>query len=131
MCTGKGYLAAAATKHGALKEGMEVSREMIEWARANHPSIPFREGDAEPLPYDDRSLDHIVRAYGHVRGPNAKQAIAETFRVLKPGGRYAFTLWRAHSDGYFQIVIDAIGQSGKTDVGLPPSPLFFRFDASQ
>ena len=117
VCTGTGYLAAAAAKRGALAEGLDFSREMVERARANHPTVPFREGDAEQLPYDDRSFDHVVCAFGHLHLPNADQAIAEALRVLKPGGRYAFAVWRAHPEGYFQIVIDAIGRYGKTDVG--------------
>jgi ubiquinone/menaquinone biosynthesis C-methylase UbiE len=131
VCTGTGYLAAAAAKRGALAEGLDFSREMVERARANHPTVRFREGDAEQLPYDDRSFDHVLCAFGHLHLPNADQAIAEALRVLKPGGRYAFAVWRAHPDGYFPSVIDAIGRYGKTDVGLPPSPPFFRFGDPQ
>jgi ubiquinone/menaquinone biosynthesis C-methylase UbiE len=77
VCTGTGYLAAAAAKRGALAEGLDFSREMVERARANHPNVAFREGDAEQLPYDDRSFDHVVCAFGHLHLPNADQAIAE------------------------------------------------------
>ena len=38
---------------------------------------------------------------------------------------------RPGHDGYFPSVIDAIGRYGKTDVGLPPSPPFFRFGDPQ
>lgn len=127
VCTGTGHLAAAAVARGALAEGLDFSRQMVERARANHPGVPFCEGDAEQLPYDDRSFDRVVCAFGHLHLSNADQAIAEAHRVLKPGGRYAFAVWRAHPDGYFQSVMDAIGRHGKTDVGLPPSPPFFRF----
>jgi SAM-dependent methyltransferase len=131
VCTGTGYLAAAAAKRGALAEGLDFSGEMVERARANTPNVPFHEGDAEQLPYDDRSFDHVVCAFGHLHLANADQAIEEAFRVLKPGGRYAFASWRADPDGYFQSVVDAIGRYGKTDVGLPPSPPFFRFGEPQ
>jgi SAM-dependent methyltransferase len=77
VCTGTGYLAAAAAKRGALAEGVDFSREMVEQARVNHSAVPFREGDAEQLPYDDRSFDHVVCAFGHLHLPNADQAIAE------------------------------------------------------
>jgi SAM-dependent methyltransferase len=131
VCTGTGHLAAAAAARGALAEGLDFSREMVERACANHPGVSFREGDAEQLPYDDRSFDHVVCAFGHLHLPNADQAIAEAFRVLKPAGRYAFAVWRAHSEGYFGSVMDAISRHGKTDVGLPPSPPFFRFGDPQ
>jgi SAM-dependent methyltransferase len=131
VCTGTGYLAVAATKRGALAEGLDFSLEMVERARANYPTVSFREGDAEQLPYDDRSFDHVVCAFGHLHLANADQAVAEAFRALKPGGRYAFATWRAHPDGYFQSVMDAISRFGKTDVGLPPSPPFFRFGDPQ
>jgi ubiquinone/menaquinone biosynthesis C-methylase UbiE len=131
VCTGTGNLAAAATKRGALAEGLDFSREMIDRARSNHTATTFREGDAEQLPYNDQSFDHVVCAFGHLHLPNADQAIAEAFRVLKPVGEYVFAVWRAHPDGYFQGVMDAIGRYGKTDVGLPPSPPFFRFGDPQ
>ena len=127
VCSGTGYLAAAAARRGAVAEGLDFAREMVDQARANHPTVSFREGDAERLPYDDSSFDHVVSAFGHLHLPNADHAIEEAFRVLKPGGRYAFAVWRAHPDGYFQTVVDAIGRYGTTDVGLPPSPPFFRF----
>ena len=73
--TGTGYLAAAAAKRGALAEGLDFSREMVERARANHPTVRFREGDAEQLPYDDRSFDHVLCAFGHLHLTNADQAI--------------------------------------------------------
>jgi ubiquinone/menaquinone biosynthesis C-methylase UbiE len=127
VCSGTGHLTAAAAKRGAFAEGLDFSREMVEQARTNHRTVMFREGDAEQLPYDDRSFDHVVCAFGHLHLPDADKAIAEAFRVLQPGGRYAFAVWCARPDGYFQSVIDAIGRHGTTDVGLPPAPPFFRF----
>lgn len=131
VCTGTGYLSAAAAKRGALAEGLDFAREMVERAHANHPTIPFREGDAEQLPFDDHSFDHVVCGFGLLHLSDADQAIAEACRVLKPGGRYAFAVWRAHPDRYFQVVMDAIARYGKTEVGLPPSPPFFRFGDPQ
>jgi ubiquinone/menaquinone biosynthesis C-methylase UbiE len=131
VCTGTGYLAAAAAKRGAPAEGLDFSRDMVERARTNYPAVSFREGDAELLPYDDQSFGHVVCAFGHLHLANPDQAVAEAFRVLKPGGRYAYASWRAHPDGYFPSVVDAIGRHGTTDVGLPPSPPFFRFGDPQ
>jgi SAM-dependent methyltransferase len=59
---------------------------------------------------------------------NADEAMAETLRVLKPGGRYAFTAWHGPDRGgeMFALVMNAVEQHGTLDVDLPPAPPMFR-----
>jgi SAM-dependent methyltransferase len=56
------------------------------------------------------------------------QAIVEAHRVLRSGGRFAFTVWAppGKCEG-FAIVLDAIAAHGRTDVPMPEGPPFFRF----
>jgi SAM-dependent methyltransferase len=67
----------------------------------------------------------------HLARPEA--AIAEAFRVLEPGGRYAFTVWAKPDEAVgFGVVLRAMETHGRTDVGLPDGPPFFRFsDAAE
>ena len=53
----------------------------------------------------------------------------EASRILRPGGRFAFTTWLPPDQGFdlFGIVLGAIRQHGTLDVPLPPAPPPFRF----
>ncbi len=47
----------------------------------------------ETLPYANASFDVVLSQFGHMFALRAEVAIAEMFRVLKPGGRIAFSTW--------------------------------------
>ena len=55
--------------------------------------IDFIEGDAEALPYPDASFDVVLSQFGHIFAPRPAVAVKEMLRVLKPGGRIAFSTW--------------------------------------
>src|SRR5688572_16202943 len=57
VASGPGYVAAAAAARGARVVGIDFSAPMVAMARRRHPSIEFREGDAEALPIADGSVD--------------------------------------------------------------------------
>jgi len=62
----------------------------------------------------------------HLEQP--QRAVAEAFRVLRPGGRYAFTVWDVPENAVaFGIILQAIQIHGNMDVPLPAGPPFFRF----
>ncbi|MDR3422335.1 MAG: bifunctional demethylmenaquinone methyltransferase/2-methoxy-6-polyprenyl-1,4-benzoquinol methylase UbiE [Xanthobacteraceae bacterium] len=50
--------------------------------------IAFIEGNAEKLPFPDRSFDAATIAFGIRNVPRIEAALAEAFRVLKIGGRF-------------------------------------------
>ena len=91
LACGPGLVAAAAVGRRALPVGLDFSSAMIALARADHPGIRFEEGDAEVLPFADEAFDAVVANFGihHVAEPN--RALTEARRVLRPGGRVAFT----------------------------------------
>ena len=128
VASGPGFIAAAAAQRGASVSGLDFARAMVVAARRRHPSIAFREGDAEALPFADGSFDAVVMNFGmlHLARPDA--AIAEARRVLRPGGRYAFTVWAPPERAVgFGMTLRAIEQLGNQDVPLPDGPPFFRF----
>jgi len=129
VCTGTGHLAGAAAKKGALAEGLDFAEEMVAKAKSNYPTVTFRTGDAEQLPYESNLFDFVVCAFGHLHFADADRAITEAARVLRPGGRYAFTVWCGPDQGseFFQILMEAIKAHGGPDVSLPPGPPLFRF----
>jgi len=50
--------------------------------------VSFVEGNAETLPFPDRSHDAYTIAFGIRNVPRIEVALAEAFRVLRPGGRF-------------------------------------------
>jgi demethylmenaquinone methyltransferase / 2-methoxy-6-polyprenyl-1,4-benzoquinol methylase len=56
--------------------------------RAGAEAIAFAEGNAESLPFADRSFDAATIAFGIRNVPRIDAALAEAFRVLKIGGRF-------------------------------------------
>ena len=70
---------------------------LLERARHNASvaavDIDFTEGDAEALPYPDGSFDVVVSQYGHIFAPRPAVVLKEMLRVLKKGGRLAFSTW--------------------------------------
>jgi demethylmenaquinone methyltransferase / 2-methoxy-6-polyprenyl-1,4-benzoquinol methylase len=50
--------------------------------------VTFEHGNAEELPYPDRSFDCVTIAFGIRNVPRIERALAEAHRVLKIGGRF-------------------------------------------
>ncbi len=100
--------------------------EVGQAAARNYPTIPFREGDTESLPYGSGSFDYVVCAFGimHLQQPEA--AVAEAHRILRPNGMYAFTQW-ALNDDLLRIVSVAIAEHGRSDLDVPQAPPPMRF----
>ena len=132
VACGPGYVAAAAVARGAVAMGMDFSSEMVEEARGRYPGIDFREGDAEQLPLSDSSFDAVVMNFGMLHLGRPETAIREAHRVLRSGGRLAFTVWSTPDKAAgFGIVLGAIQKYGNFNVPIPPGPPFFRFSDTE
>ena len=129
VACGTGDLAAAAAKRGAHAEGLDFAATMVAKASAIHSSARFKEGDAERLPYPDSTFDAVSCSFGLLHLQNPEEAVREVRRVLKDGGRYAFTVWCSPDQGgdFFKLVLEAVQRHGSLDVPLPPAPPIFRF----
>lgn len=127
VCCGTGLVAAEAADREASVVGLDISEAMIAAAKAKGLPVEFQAGDAEALPFADASFDRVVCNFGLYHLPEPDRAIAEAARVLKPGGRYAFTTWCGpDTSPLFRIIPEAIQAHGTPDVGLPPAPPPFR-----
>lgn len=128
VATGPGYAAAAAAERGASAAGVDFSAAMVAEARRHFPAVEFREGDAEDLPFPDNTFDAVVMNFGLLHLGRPEQALAEAWRVLRPGGRVGFTVWARQEQAIgFNIVLGAVQTHGNLNVPLPPGPPFFRF----
>src|SRR5207244_10116574 len=94
-------VAVTAARLGAQVTGLDLTPALLEKARENakvaEVSIEFIEGDAEALSFSDASFDVVLSQFGHMFAPRPQVAIAEMLRVLKSGGRIAFSTWPPES----------------------------------
>ncbi len=72
--------------------GVDMTPEMVEKARdnakkGNYSNVEFRLGEIENLPASDNSVDAVISNCVINLVPNKDRVFAETFRVLRPGGR--------------------------------------------
>ena len=128
VASGPGYVAAAAAARGGEATGVDFSAVMVADARRQYPNVAFREGDAEALPFPAASFDAVTIAFGVLHFERPERALAEAHRVLRPGGRLAFTVWATPEQAVgFEIVLRAVQAHGNPHVPLPPASPFFRF----
>jgi SAM-dependent methyltransferase len=97
VACGTGVVAVTAAGRGAKVSGLDLSPVLLERAQHNASvaavDIDFIEGDAEALPYPDASFDVVLSQYGHIFAPRPAVVLKEMLRVLKKGGRLAFSTW--------------------------------------
>ena len=74
--------------------GLDMTDEMLALARENQRKagvehVEFLKGDIEAIPLPDASVDVIISNCVVNLAADKRKVIAEAFRVLKPGGRFA------------------------------------------
>lgn len=95
-------------EQGAAKSvGIDITTELIEIAKREHPKCEFHVMDMERLKFGDNTFDLVYSSlviHYLIGGPH--KALKEAFRVLKPGGTFLF------SDGHplgtsMEVVVDS------------------------
>ncbi|BDZ51764.1 hypothetical protein GCM10025867_40050 [Frondihabitans sucicola] len=86
IAAGTGTSSAAIAKGGATVTALDFSAGMVEVGRKRQPHLEFIVGDAEQLPFDDDEFDAVTISFGLRNVNRPKVALAEMYRVLKPGG---------------------------------------------
>ena len=89
LATGTGLIAKHIVNAAAHIEATDASAEMIaEAKRDNHSAkLHFSVQDATSLPYADETFDAVLIANALHIMPRPEKALAEIYRVLKPGGQ--------------------------------------------
>jgi len=123
VACGPGYVSAAAKESGAIPTGVDFSGNMVAIAKQMFPEIRFKRGDAHNLPFEDGSFDRVLMNFGLLHVSHPEKACAEARRVLKPGGKFGFTVWAGPGQNPgAKIVNDAIEAYANLNVGLPEGP---------
>lgn len=128
VCTGTGIVAKAASSLNTTVTGIDFSEEMIGISRRNHPALNFHIADAQKIPFDNDYFDAVLCGFGIIHLPNPEKALSEMYRVLKPKGKVAVSVWDAPApDTGFGILYSAIKAHADMNVSLPHGPDFFQF----
>jgi demethylmenaquinone methyltransferase/2-methoxy-6-polyprenyl-1,4-benzoquinol methylase len=114
LACGTGDLTRLAMRRGYRVIGADLSAGML---AANRAGVPLVEADCGRLPFPDRCFDGLVCGYALRNFTDLGAALAETARVLRPGGRLAVLevdaptsrFRRAGYDVWFHKVVPVIG----------------------
>jgi len=85
---GPGQVARYLRDQGAAVFGIDLSEGMLAQARRLNPDLEFRQGDMLALPDADAAWGGAAVFYAliHIPRDRVPQALAELYRVLRPGG---------------------------------------------
>jgi SAM-dependent methyltransferase len=123
IACGPGILAAIASARGATATGLDFAPAMLAIARSRDGATRFDEGDAEALPYADGQFDAVVSNFGIHHVPRPALALAEAHRVLRNGGRVAFSFWAEPAENIaWKLLFDAIARHGDRTASQAPPP---------
>jgi ArsR family transcriptional regulator len=138
---GTGQVAASLAPHVARVIAVDRSEDMLQAARrrlGDLANVEVRRGALEALPVQDGELDAatLLLVLHHLPDPAA--ALAETGRVLKPGGRVVIAdmlphdheeyraqmghVWLGFADDQLRRLLGAAGFDGIRIVPMPPAP---------
>jgi demethylmenaquinone methyltransferase/2-methoxy-6-polyprenyl-1,4-benzoquinol methylase len=88
------FRAAKSAGSGFRATVCDINADMLDVGRARaakrhlDDAITFVEGNAEALAFADRTFDAYTIAFGIRNVPQIDRALAEAFRVLRPGSRF-------------------------------------------
>ena len=91
VACGSGLAIELARARGADCAGIDASPRLIAVACDRSPAADIRVGDMHDLPWADDEFD-VVTSFRGIWG-TTPAAMASIHRVLRPGGRFAMTVW--------------------------------------
>lgn len=93
---GEGYNTRLLADHGAFMDAIDIAPIFIKNATALEKEYPlginYSIGSATQLPYQSDSFDFATSFMCLMDLPDLEKALAEAYRVLKPGGFFQFSI---------------------------------------
>ncbi len=116
---------AAAARLGAAGKllSTDFAEGMVATARRRSAelgltNVEHRVVDGQEIGLQDASVDGVLCRWGYMLMPDPARALAETWRVLRPGGRLAFSVWAEARDNPWAAVAGRVA----VDLGLAEAP---------
>ncbi|MCA0921791.1 class I SAM-dependent methyltransferase [Pseudooceanicola nanhaiensis] len=123
LCCGPGIVTAGLVATGAEVTALDFSHAMVELARTRVPDAAVLQGDAADLPFEPDTFDAVTIGFGLPHVPDPQAVLAEAHRVLRRGGRIAFSIWEPPARSFgFRTVTEALRTLGAPEITLPPAP---------
>ena len=113
--------------------GTDLSDEMLQIAEVNAvakglKNYSTKASDVSKLPFDDNSFTKISCRMGFMFFPDMQVAADEMYRVLKPGGRVAISVWSAADENFWSTAMTSVMNK---HIEMPtPTPGMFRCSKS-
>jgi ubiquinone/menaquinone biosynthesis C-methylase UbiE len=110
VACGSGNGALVAARRYCDVKGLDFAPNLLERARARAQAegvqAEFIEGDAQALPFEDSSFDHVISTFGVMFAPDQEKAAAELLRVTRPGGKIGLACWTPEHFGglFFKLI---------------------------
>lgn len=122
--TGEPALSIATSINNGVVTITDISEEMLEIAREKAiakelTNIETVICDASDLPFENGSFDAVSCRFGFMFFPDIQLAANEIYRVLKPGGRFATTVWNFPEKNFW---VTAIMGTIMRLMEIPPPP---------
>lgn len=87
LAAGTGTSSMAFLRPGVEVVASDFSEGMLAEGRKRHPELQFVFADATALPFKDAEFDAVTISFGLRNVVDVDKALAEMYRVTKPGGR--------------------------------------------
>ena len=110
LAAGTGTSSASLARSGATVVAADFSQGMIDVGRTRHVGnrrIGFVRADGTDLPFGNDSFDAVTISFGLRNIVDPRKAIAELYRVTKPGGRIVICEFSTPPDALIGKAYDA------------------------
>jgi SAM-dependent methyltransferase len=124
-------IASRIGSHGHVT-ALDLSADLLEIADKRAKARGFehfttRQADAHALPFPDNSFDLATSRFGVMFFRDIEKAMAEAFRVLRPGARACFLAWGSFNQPYWQSMMGIVHRQVGGPLLDPEGPNPFRF----
>lgn len=106
--TGTGVAAQVAAERGAMALGIDPSLGMLSVGQHRRPQVPFVAAEAIDLPFRDGSFDVVVGNFVLAHFHKVETALHDLKRVVRPGGRMAFSAWADTRDSFTDAWLELV-----------------------